>query len=203
MEIGVMTCMTLLRSFMLGICLQLIGALAWADWELDSTASVINFATIKNDSVGEINTIKSLEGSISVSGAAQITIHLASVETLIEIRNERIRSLLFETATFPVAQVEAQVDPALMAGANEGEVHQLDLPVTLTLHGVQRDLTAPVSVLVENDGGLLVFTTHPVLVNAADFGLDSGIEALRNVAGLKSISNVIPVTLQFRFIRPR
>lgn len=203
MEIGVMTCMTLLRSCMLGVCLQLTGTLAWADWELDNTASVINFATIKNDSVGEINTIKSLEGSISASGAAQITIHLASVETLIEIRNERIRTLLFETTKFPVAEVKAQVDPALMAGANGGEVRQLDLPVTLTLHGVQRDLTAPVSVLVENDGDLLVFTTHPVLVNAADFELDSGIEALRTVAGLKSISNVIPVTLQFKFKKPR
>ena len=198
-----MTCMTLLRSFMLGVCLQLTGTLAWADWELDNTASVINFATIKNDSVGEINTIKSLDGSISASGAAQITIHLASVETLIEIRNERIRTLLFETTKFPVAEVKAQVDPALMAGANGGEVRQLDLPVTLTLHGVQRDLTAPVSVLVENDGDLLVFTTHPVLVNAADFELDSGIEALRSVAGLKSISNVIPVTLQFKFTKPR
>jgi len=198
-----MTCMTLLRSCMLGVCLQLTGTLAWADWELDNTASVINFATIKNDSVGEINTIKSLEGSISASGAAQITIHLASVETLIEIRNERIRTLLFETTKFPVAEVKAQVDPALMAGANGGEVRQLDLPVTLTLHGVQRDLTAPVSVLVENDGDLLVFTTHPVLVNAADFELDSGIEALRTVAGLKSISNVIPVTLQFKFKKPR
>ena len=198
-----MTCMTLLRSCMLGVCLQLTGTLAWADWELDNTASVINFATIKNDSVGEINTIKSLEGSISASGAAQITIHLASVETLIEIRNERIRTLLFETTKFPVAEVKAQVDPALMAGANGGEVRQLDLPVTLTLHGVQRDLTAPVAVLVENDGDLLVFTTHPVLVNAADFELDSGIEALRTVAGLKSISNVIPVTLQFKFKKPR
>ena len=172
-----MTCMTLLRSFMLGVSLQLTGTLAWADWELDNAASVINFATIKNDSVGEINTIKSLDGSISASGAAQITIHLASVETLIEIRNERIRSLLFETATFPVARVEAQVDPALMAGANGGAVHQVDLPVSLALHGVQRNLTAQVSVLLENDGDLLVFTTHPVLVNAADFGLDSGVEA--------------------------
>ena len=198
-----MTCMTLLRSFMLGVCLQLTGTLAWADWELDNAASVINFATIKNDSVGEINTITALDGSISASGAAQITIHLASVETLIEIRNERIRSLLFETATFPVARVEAQVDPALMAGANGGAVHQVDLPVSLALHGVQRDLTAQVSVLLENDGDLLVFTTHPVLVNAADFGLDNGVEALRNVAGLKSISNVVPVTLQLKFIRTR
>ena len=75
--------------------------------------------------------------------------------------------------------------------------------MSLALHGVQRDLTAQVSVLLENDGDLLVFTTHPVLVNAADFGLDSGVEALRNVAGLKSISNVVPVTLQLKFIRTR
>ncbi|MCP4466703.1 MAG: YceI family protein, partial [Halieaceae bacterium] len=75
--------------------------------------------------------------------------------------------------------------------------------VSLALHGVQRDLTVSVSVLVDNDDDLLVFTTHPVLVNAADFGLDSGIEALRNVAGLKSISNVVPVTLQLKFTRPR
>lgn len=177
--------------------------LAWADWELDNTASVINFVSIKNNSVGEINTIKALEGSIGVHGMAQLTIHLNSVETLIEIRNERMRELLFETTKFPVARVTAEVDPALFAASNGGGVRQVDLPLTLAMHGQEKVLNAFVSVVIEDDGDLILTTTHPVLVNAADFGLDKGIEALRKIAGLNSISSIVPVSMQLKFVRTK
>jgi hypothetical protein len=42
-----------------------------------------------------------------------------------------------------------------------------------------------------------------VLVNAADFGMEGGIEALRNVAGLNAISSVVPVSMQLKFERTK
>jgi len=192
-----------IKNLLLALCLLTPTGVAWADWELDNTESVVNFVSIKNNSVGEVNTIKSLEGSIGVHGMAQLTIHLASVETLLEVRNERMRELLFKTKQFPVARVTAEVDPALFAASSGGGVRQVDLPLTLSMHGQEKVLNAYVSVVVEDDGDLIVTTTHPVLVNAADFGLDGGIEALRQVAGLNSISSVVPVSMQLKFVRTK
>jgi polyisoprenoid-binding protein YceI len=187
-----------LASFLIAPC----GA-ALADWELDNTKSVINFVSIKNDSVGEVHSFASLVGFIGDAGNVQLTISLDSVETLITVRNERIRELLFETAKFPSAQMTAKVEPALLAEAAKGGVVNAELPVTLSLHGKDKTLTVPVVAVGAGDGSLRVLTTRPVLVNAADFGLESGVAALQKVAGLKAISHAVPVTLQLLFVEAK
>ena len=48
-------------------------------------------------------------------------------------------------------------------------------------------------------GGLRVIAAEPVLISAADFGLESGVEALREVAGLNVISTAVPVSFQLVF----
>ena len=73
-----------------------------------------------------------------------------------------------------------------------------ELPVTLSLHGVEQELAVPVTVF--SDGGnLRVISTRPILISAADFGLAGGVEALREVAGLNAISTAIPVSLNLHF----
>lgn len=197
-----MNCLRISRNLLLVFCVQLSCA-AWADWELDNTESVINFVSVKNNSVGETHSFASMSGAIADDGEIQVTIELDSVETLIEIRNERMRELLFETVKFPSAQVTAQIDPALFAEAAGGETVVTDLPVTLTLHGQEKALTISVVALSENGGRLRVLTTRPVLINAADFGLDAGVAALQEIAGLQSISNAVPVSLQLLFVQKK
>jgi polyisoprenoid-binding protein YceI len=176
---------------------------AWAEWELDNTKSVVNFVSIKNDSVAEIHSFTSLVGYIGAAGDVQMTINLDSVETLVAIRNERMRELLFETVKFPSATITAQVEPALLAEAAKGGFVTAELPVTLSLHGKEKMLTIPVVVLGAGDGSLHVFTTHPVLINAADFSLEGGVTALQEIAGLRAISNAVPVTLQLSFVQAK
>ena len=161
---------------------------------------MVNFVTVKNASVGEIHSFSSLVGYISGAGRVQVTISLDSVETLIPIRNERMRELLFETVQFPAATISAQVEPALLAAAAEGGVLTADVPITLSLHGQQQVLSMPVSVVGEGDGRLRVFSARPLLVNAGDFGLEAGVAALQKIAGLQSISNAVPVTLHLLFV---
>jgi polyisoprenoid-binding protein YceI len=172
----------------------------WAQWELDNGKSVVNFVSIKNDTVAEIHSFTSLVGYIAIDGKVQLGIDLDSVETLVPIRNERMRELLFDTAKFPAANISAQVDPVLLAAAVSGGVVSADLPVTLSLHGIELALTVPVVVVGEGDRRLRVLTARPVMVNAADFGLGAGVTALREIAGLKAISAAVPVTLQLVFI---
>ena len=188
----------LLLVFLLTPCIA-----AWADWELDDTKSVINFVSIKNDSVGEVHSFADLVGYIGAAGNVQMTISLDSVETLVAIRNERMRELLFETVKFPSAQLSAQVEPAVLAEAAKGGIVTAELPVTLALHGKEKMLTVPVVVVGEGDGSLRVFTARPVLINAADFGLESGVTALREIAGLQAISSAIPVTLHLLFVQAK
>jgi polyisoprenoid-binding protein YceI len=191
------------KHLVLAVLLLAPCGIAWAEWELDNTQSAVNFVSIKNDSVGEIHSFASLVGYIGAAGNIQMTINLDSVETLIAVRNERMRELLFETVKFPSAQLTAKVEPALLAEAAKGGVVTADVPVTLSLHGKEKTLTVPVVVVGKDDGSLRVFTARPVLVNAADFGLESGVTALQQVAGLKAISSAVPVTLQLLFVQAK
>ena len=189
-----------LSGLLMALTLLLAAGAARAQWELDNDKSTVNFVSIKNDKVAEIHSFTSLVGYIGANGRVQLGIDLDSVETLIPIRNERMRELLFDTAKFPAAKISAQVDPVILAATADGGVVTADLPITLSLHGIEQTLTAPVVVVREGDNRLRVLTSRPVLVNAVDFGLDSGITALREIAGLKAISVAVPVTLQLVFI---
>lgn len=189
-----------LSGLLMALTLLLAAGAARAQWELDNDKSTVNFVSIKNDKVAEIHSFTSLVGYIGADGKVQLGIDLDSVETLIPIRNERMRELLFDTAKFPAANISAQVDPVILAATADGGVVTADLPITLSLHGIEQTLTAPVVVVREGDNRLRVLTSRPVLVNAVDFGLDSGITALREIAGLKAISVAVPVTLQLVFI---
>ena len=185
---------------MLALILLTPGAAAWAEWALEDTESKINFVSIKNDSVGEVHSFSSLAGYIGADGKVQLKINLDSVETLIDVRNERMRELLFETVKFPTATITTQVDPALLATAVAGGVVTTELPITLSLHGQDKLLRVTVVVLGESDDRLRVFSPQPVLINAGDFGLAGGVEALQKIAGLQAISNAVPVTLQLLFV---
>lgn len=173
-------------------------AQAMAQWELDSEHSAINFISVKNSAIAETHSFGGLVGYIGKSGTVQLSIDLASVETLIPIRNERMRELLFETASFPNATVVAEVDPAILAEVAKGGTVSTEVPVRLSLHGVEDELPVPVTVF--SDGGSLsVVSSRPVIINAADYGLAAGVEALRKIAGLNTISTAVPVTLNLHF----
>ncbi len=192
-----------LKHLVLALLLLAPCGATWADWELDNTKSVINFVSIKNDSVAEIHSFTSLVGFIGATGNVQLTVNVDSVDTAIAIRNERMRELLFETAKFPSARLTAHVEPAVLAEAAKGGVVTAEVPVTVSLHGKEKTLTVAVVVVGEGDSNLRVFTAHPVLINAADFGLESGVTALQEIAGLKAISSAVPVTLHLLFVQAK
>lgn len=191
-----------MKSVIWNMGLLLIGLLtavqAAAQWELDGERSSINFISMKNAAIAETHSFTSLVGYIGKTGNVQLNIDLNSVETQVPIRNERMQKLLFETAEFPNAKISANVDPAVLAAVVEGGTVSTEIPVTLSLHGLEQELA--VAVTVFSDGGSLrVISSRPLLLRAADFGLVDGIEALREIAGLKTISTAIPVTLNLHF----
>lgn len=181
----------------------LLAGLAWStaalgQWELDSESSSITFISVKNEKIAEQHRFDALSGSVSAKGRAQVDIELDSVETLIPIRNERMREMLFETASYPLAQLSAAVEPAVLESVMDGGVVNTEVPVTVKLHGVEKSVTARVAVVGEA-GTLRVIAAEPVVISAADFGLEGGVDALRQVAGLNSIVTAVPVSFQLVF----
>ncbi|HKI61344.1 MAG TPA: YceI family protein [Mariprofundaceae bacterium] len=173
---------------------------AWAgDLMLDNGSSAVSFVSVKKGSVGEVHHFTRLSGEAGAHEAS-VMIDLASVESGIDIRNERMRSLLFNVAKFASATIRADISSMDVQNLKAGEQKSGSLMVEVALHGVVKQLPASVSVVRLKDGGLLVNSRAPVIVKAADFGLDSGIEALRHVAKLPSIATAVPVTFELHFI---
>ena len=170
-----------------------------AAWTLNNQASRLSFISIKKDSVAEVHKFTHLSGSVDDAGKVEVMIQLASVDTAVPIRDERMREILFQTNVFPTANVTAKVDPALLSGLTVGQVHEGDVEFTLSLHGQEKTVKASVSVVKLEDGGLLVSSIQPIIISAADFQLSGGVEELRKIAGLPSISTAVPVNLALRF----
>jgi len=179
--------------------LAILSTSASADWELDGNRSTVQFMSVKNASVAELHHFRAITGGISDTGAAQVALDLDSVETLVPIRNQRMRELLFETVKFPAAMLRAEV-PESLSTLPMGETRDTSIEVEVDLHGVTHPYMTEVLVTRLNDGGLQVVISEPIVVKAADFGLDGGIDVLREVAGLKSISTAVPVSGQLVFM---
>jgi hypothetical protein len=193
--------MVLKLTKVLGLCVLLVGATAaQAQWELDNSRSSLDFLSIKNDAIAESHHFTEMAGFIGSEGKVQIGIDLNSVETLIPIRNERMREMLFRTVEFPAANITSDVDPGMLAIVTDGGLVTTDIEVVLSLHGQQATLSVPVLVSGGEGSVLRVISARPVIVNAGEFALVAGVEALREVAGLSSISTAVPVTFNLVFV---
>ena len=174
---------------------------ARAEWALDNDASRINFISTKANSAAEIHTFGIVDGSVDDEGNVTISIDLDSVDTAIEIRDERMREMLFETGEYPSATLAAQVDTAAIEALDVGEATVITAEGQLQLHGTSTSVTVEVSVARLAEDRILVASRKPVIVNAGQVGLLGGVEKLREVAGLPSISPAVPVTFVLAFDR--
>ena len=171
---------------------------AQAHWSLDNDASQLSFVTVKAEHVAEVHTFEMLSGTIGDSGEVEITIELASVNTMIPIRNERMQAMLFETNLFPDATVTGNVDIDALAALDAGSIETMQLELELSLHGSSSSLTTEL-MIVRTEHGLVASTLKPVIVTAESVGLVAGVEQLREVAGLPSISRAVPVSFTVVF----
>ena len=177
----------------------LISTVSYAEYQLDSAASSINFTSIKKTSIAEVHSFKKISGTISPTGLAQLSVNLDSVETNIAIRNQRMQTMLFETSLYPDASVSAQLDSKQLAPVTAGQSLQLPVEFTFELHGATKSITSTVSVLGLAGGGLQVNSIQPIILNAADFALLDGIQKLMIVANLPAIASAVPLTFNLVF----
>ena len=185
---------TIISAFLASLSLSALG-----DWELVPGESDIAFATIKNSAVVESHTFERFSGEVTLSGAANIRVDLASVETRIPIRNERMGTLLFNIDQFPSLDISSKLDVKSLANMEEGASTHLEVPAKINLHGTEANILLPLVVTRLSSKRFQVVTTKPVIAYASQFGLTKGVEALRLIAQLATITPAVPVTFSLIF----
>ena len=180
------------------VLLLLITQATLADWRL-TAASKVGYVSIKNNAIAEHNYFSGVTGSLNKKGQLKVSIDLSTVETQVDIRNQRMRDLFFEVMQYPEAVVTAQLDMQELAQVESGAPLELLKPFTLSLHGVESTAEAHLRI-VSVGGRAWVSTVRPILISAADFGLEGGVAALRKIAGLEAIAAVVPVSVNLKLV---
>lgn len=185
------------RLAALSVAVLFAGA-AQAHWSLDNDASSLSFVTVKAENVAEVHTFDTLSGTIGDAGDVEISIELASVNTMIAIRNERMQEMLFETSLFPDATITGSINLDALTDMEPGASVARQIDFELSLHGQSVALAADVQITRTGEG-VVVSTLKPIVVMADSFALAAGVEKLREVAGLPSISRAVPVSFTVVF----
>lgn len=189
------------RPLLIMIAALVTSSQAFATWDLDNASSYLSFVSTKAVDIAEVHRFDTLAGRISDKGKAVITIQLGSVNTSIPVRDERMQELLFETNKYLHATARAKIDMDRIDVLQPGDSVRLDTEFTLDLHGNDVSFTANVVVARLSESVLTVTSTKPIILNAASAELTDGIEALRKVANLPSISNAVPVSFVLSFVK--
>lgn len=187
-----MNCIKKLIPYCL-LTLSTLSTTVLADWNIDSEQSRVFFISTKNINVSEVLKFNHIEGQLSNDGKFTADIVLSSVESGIDIRNQRMRDMLFNVSTFPKANISATLSATIMALENGQSLHT-QIPATLGLLGKNITLNLDIIVNKTNNGQYIVASGQPLLVSASDLGLQEGVEALQKIAGLSSIGLTVPVT---------
>ena len=181
------------------LCLSLLMAAvsAQADWTLVNESSQLNFVSTKASHIAETHTFTELSGQITDDGAAKLVIDLTSVDTGIDIRDQRMQSMLFDVVSFPDARIETRLDLSALETLTAPTT--LVIEAELSLAGQTTPVQGRVLVVPVDRSRVSITTVAPIIVRAPSLGLESGIEALREIAGLPSIGYSVPVTFSLIF----
>lgn len=172
---------------------------ALADWALDASNSNISYGTIKNGSIGESNTFGTISGSITDNGHINIDINLASVSTQLELRDERMRDIVFKVAENANAKLTGDMNIEAHHDQEIGTSRVIEATIGLELVGekIDHDVMLVVTRLGENK---VMVTPHGVMfIDAYDYELLEAIDTLRELAGLETIETVVPMSFHLTF----
>ena len=190
--------MTFFKIMASSTVLALAAPTAFADtWTLNGDMSNIAFGSVKNEYNGEVHHFNTLSGSVDAQGRVVVSIPLASVETMIDIRNERMRELVFKNS--PTAKVSTTVDMVALDTLGVGESMVLEAEGTVSLLGQEVPFYSDLFVIRVGEDKVMVTTDGMLMLATDDLGIDAAIDQLQEIAGLDSITRVSPVTVRLVF----
>jgi OmpA-OmpF porin, OOP family len=153
------------------------------DWVLNAPLSHVYMQTEKLEAVIEKHQFMSVEGGVNRDGDATVKLDLNSLETHIDLRNVRMRFLLFETFKFPFALITTRLDKNRLRELATKSSINYPLPLTVNMHGITNQIQTVVSVTRTSDTTVSVATTAPIVVTAESFGFAPGLAKLADAVG--------------------
>jgi len=190
--------MNSLKSLAAGIGFVLVAsAVSAQEWVIDGASSSVAFGSVKKDVAGETHAFTSVSGRVDHEGAATITVSLGSVETNIEVRNERIVEHVFHG--MDMASVTGQLDMATIEALGIGEMAPIYVNATLHLMGNDVGFDAPMIAVRLSETRAMVVSDGMAYISTEDMGIDAGIDMLMELASLPSITRTVPITVRLVF----
>lgn len=174
---------------------------ATADWLIDNTQSQLNFISTKKTHVAEMHQFTIISGVFDDAGKLMVAIDLTSVDTSIDVRDERLKNFFFEVDQFSTARLTAQIEAGAVENLSIGDVSRVVAEAELSLHGEQQKLNVEAIITKLAANRISVVSSKPLLLNVSDFALVKGVEKLRELAGLPSISHAVPVSFYLTLVK--
>ena len=177
---------------------------ASAQWSLAPSSAELNFLSTKvlsnMNSITEQSRFQTLSGAVSDDGELTLKVKLASVDTQVPIRDQRLRDWVFEVSKYQEAVISAKITKANLNALAVGKPLRIKQGLILKAHGKAIPLEAELQLVKSQDGSIYVSTTSPILLDVKQLELNKGVEKLIDVMGLASINQQIPITFYGKFI---
>ena len=181
----------------LSVVVLFSGAVSAETWTLDGENSRIAFGSVKKDNIGEVHTFEQLSGAVNADGSVKVDIDLASVQTNIDIRNERMNKHVFGGAA--TATLDAQIDMSEMKALTVGGMATIDVEGALGFLGQRIDVETEMFVIRVSETQVVVTTNDMLFVSTEDLGISAGIDKLMELAKLPGITRTSPVIVRMVF----
>lgn len=187
-----------MKTTLTAAALALVAGTASAEmWTLDGANSKVGFGSVKSDVIGEGHSFSGLSGTVSEDGMVELTLDLATVNTDLDIRNERIQEHVFKMA--PSAQLMAEVDMDAMKGLAVGSTMESVVEGTVMFLGEEVFVDLPVVAARLADDKVLIMSDGITYISTEELGIDAGIDKLMELARLERIDRAVPVTVRLMF----
>lgn len=174
-------------------------------WQVHLPKSSLTFNTTKAAVAGiggatETMRFKHFKGGMDAQGNIQLDIDLTSIDSGISIRDERLQTMFWNVAEHPSVKFRAKISPDDLQKINAGsEAVDVTIEGDLTMAGQTKPIKTALKV-VPSRNMRIVSTRQAIVINANDFGMASGVEALRAVMGLNYLSTSAPVTFHLELV---
>lgn len=168
-------------------------------FELDPAISVVSFATIKKQYVVEPATMTSLSGQVKANGLTHLYLPINQLDTGVALRNQRLRTIIFDSGQYPNIILTAQVPPELLT--TESVISQISLPISVTLRDQTTTFDVPLNII--NTGDLIVIASvEPFIVDVHKLNVTkTQMIRLADTVGAIAIASQIPVSFSLLFRR--
>lgn len=168
-----------------------------ADWQLLPGSASFTIGTTKNGTITEIHRFRKLEGFVQSDGTAVVTINLLSVDTGIEIRDQRMQAMLFSITANAVYKTKLDIEMFQKMGIGQSKEFRMD--GMLELGGRQAPVPLTTRITRRESGNYQVTTISANEIDVGMFGFSDGIEQLRAIANLQLISPIVTFEFNLEF----